>query len=158
MTASTADWKRLADLLERDSTITRQLIKLLEKERSALEARDYDQLQRIVAEKQPLLAELESRGYQRRTAIEHAGFGGEAELLARARREAPEVADDWLALGEMWQRSQELNQINEQIMQRTKLVVGRLLDVLRGEPQQSAVYDQQGSTRGGGSGRPIGSA
>ena len=158
MTAPTADWKRLADLLARDSIITRELIELLERERSALEARDYDKLQHLVADKQPLLAELESRGNQRRGAIERAGFGSEAELLARARQEAPDVASEWLALGEMWQRCQELNQINEQIVQRTKLVVGRLLDVLRGEPQQSAVYDQQGSTRRGGGGRPLGSA
>lgn len=151
-------WARLAAQLAGDSAITANLIQLLESERQCLAERDYQRFQQLLEHKRGLLTALENGQRQRQAWLRHSGFATERAALEEAAATAPEVAAQWRELAGSWQRCQELNQGNEQIAQRTRVVVGRVLDTLRGSDGTAAVYDASGRARAGGSGQPIGDA
>ncbi len=127
----------------------------MEEERKALEKRDYDHFQQILTDKQPLLERLENHAHTRRELVQAAGFSDEPSTLSAADRQAPAVARVWRQLGEQWQTCQELNAVNERIAQRTRLVVGQILDLLRGTAGDTKLYDSKGGTRHAGGGHKI---
>lgn len=151
-------WAELEQQLVTDQQIGEQLSAVLAQERDALEQRDYATFEQQLADKQRLVAELEQRTHERRDWLRQHGCPDELHALTRAEHERPEIAARWRQLADHWRECQQANQINEQICQRTRLVVGRLLDIMRGEPQGGTTYDASGSARRLDSGRRLGDA
>jgi flagella synthesis protein FlgN len=158
MTISREFWLDLRTSFEKDFSINQQLLELLNREREALENRDYGTFQKIISDKLPLLKLLEQHSSSRQKQFKESGFNSEEEALMAAEQQAPEIAKLWRQLGEQWQQCQQLNQVNEKVAQRTKLVVGKLLDILRGENSQNKIYTPKGDTIGSATGRTITSA
>lgn len=158
MTVNPSDWQQLYTSFEQDLATTQQLHTRLEQERKALESRDYDQFQKIIGEKQTLLALLESHVKRRQQWLTKAGFSDDRQALEAARQQAPNVANLWLKLEQQWQQCQQLNEVNERIAKRTKIVVGQILDVLRGKANQPHLYTEKGNTQISGEGRTISNA
>jgi flagellar biosynthesis/type III secretory pathway chaperone len=151
-------WADLQLSLQQDSSVTTALKELLEHERSALENREYQAFKERLAEKQQLLLQLDNNSKQRQKLLKQLGFGNEEETLQAALQQAPAVAQSWQALTQHWQECQELNEINDRISQRTRLVVGQMLDLLRGQNGDNRTYTAKGGTKNHSSGRPITSA
>jgi flagella synthesis protein FlgN len=151
-------WVELSAIFEQDIPTTSQLLDLLQQERSALETRNYDQFQHIIAQKQELVAQLESHSNNRQQLLLEAGFTDEPKTLSAADSQAPAVAKAWRQLGEQWRHCQELNEINERIAKRTRLVVGQVLDLLRGQNNSAKLYTSTGDAKNTSSGRTITSA
>lgn len=151
-------WAELAAHFDRDIPTTSQLLDLLQQERTALETRNYEQFQHIISLKQELVAQLESQSNSRQQLLQDAGFNNEPSTLSAADEQAPAVAKAWRQLGEKWQRCQELNEINERIAKRTRLVVGQVLDLLRGQNNSAKLYNSSGDAKTTSSGRTITSA
>ncbi len=151
-------WAELDRLLAADEPLGEQLSAVLAQERDALQQRDYATFEQLLTTKQQLVAELEQRTQQRQAWLQQLGCPDERHALARAEQEQPEVAARWHRLAERWRECQQANQINEQICQRTRVVVGRLLDLLRGDTQGGGTYDASGSARRLDSSRRIGDA
>lgn len=151
-------WAELEQLLSIDEQLSEQFGAALKLERDALQQRDYTAFEQQLAEKQRLVAELEQQAQHRRQWLQQHGCPDELSALTRAEREYPELAARWQKLADHWQTCQQDNQINEQICQRTRAVVGRLLDILRGEPQGGTTYDASGSARRLDIGRRLGDA
>lgn len=151
-------WPQLAAQLAGDATTTAELIQLLESERQCLAERDYQRFQQLLENKRMLLAALENGQRQRLAWLQRSGFTNESAALQAATSAAPEVAAQWRELASAWQQCQDLNQGNEQIAQRTRLLVGRVLDMLRGSGGESTLYDASGRARASGPGQPIGDA
>ena len=154
----TTPWPELGTQLQHDQQTTQQLLQLLEDERIALESRNYDTLNALLAQKQPLLSQLEGNAKQRSLWLKHYGFKDERQLLKSAEQQAPDVADIWNALADDWELCQERNRVNDMVAKRTKLVADRLLDLLHGTTQKAATYGADGAYRSKGLGRSITSA
>ncbi len=151
-------WAELKTIFEQDIPATAQLLTLLQNERSTLETRNYDEFHKIIGQKQTLLALLENHAAIRQQLLQKAGFNDEASSLQAATQHAPIVAKAWRDLGEQWSRCQELNEINERIASRTRLVVSQILDLLRGQNTREKLYDGKGNTNNSSAGRSITSA
>jgi flagella synthesis protein FlgN len=151
-------WTQLEQTLLGDIPFTEQLLALLQQERSKLEQRQYDGYQQLISDKQLLLAQLEQHASERRQLLAAAGFEDEAAALVALDKQAPIIANAWRKLSEQWQQCQQLNEINERIAKRTRLVVGQILDILRGQNNQAKLYTKQGDARNSGGGRSITSA
>ena len=151
-------WTELRQIFEQDIPNTAELLDLLKRERSALEKRDYNDFQQIISSKHTLLQILESHAKSRQQLLLAAGFDDEPSTLAAAEKQAPWVAKAWRSLGEQWKACQELNEINERIARRTRLVVGQILELLRGTSGEAKVYDNKGGTKSTGGGHTITSA
>ena len=151
-------WAPLTRQLDEDHDVTLALMQLLTDERQILAARDYTRFQQLLNRKRQLLLELE-QGHQRRLQwLKSAGLASESVALETATRTAPEVAAQWRTLADLWQQCQELNRGNEQIAQRTRGVVGRMLDMLRSGNEGNALYDANGQASTPGQGQRLGDA
>ncbi|MEE8058878.1 MAG: flagellar protein FlgN, partial [Pseudomonadales bacterium] len=133
-------WTELQATFEHDIPVTAELLDLLQRERKILEERKYDDFQQIISNKQHLLAQLENHANTRQHLIQQAGFANESNLLSAAEEQAPAVASALRQLDEQWRRCQKLNEINERIAKRTKLVVGHILDLMRGKTGETRLY------------------
>lgn len=153
--AQAALWAELKATFEQDIPVTAELLEVLKKERQALESRDYDTFKQILADKQALLIPLETHAQVRQQLLREAGFEDEPSVLTAADVQAPVVARAWRQLKTQWKSCQELNEINERIAQRTRLVVGQMLDMLRGTTGDTKVYDNKGGTQSSGGGNVI---
>lgn len=151
-------WNGLNTTFEQDIPATAQLLDLLQNERKALENRDYKEFQELIGQKQKVLALLENHSTIRQQLLHNAGFTDEASTLKAAEQQAPNIAKSWKKLGKQWANCQELNEINERIAKRTRLVVDQILDMLRGQNKQEKLYDVKGYTHNTSSGRSITSA
>ncbi|WP_101760000.1 flagella synthesis protein FlgN [Oceanicoccus sp. KOV_DT_Chl] len=137
-------WSELEDTFKLDLPTTTQLLEVLQQERASLEQRDYDLFQKLIGQKQQLLKQLESHSQTRQKLLLEAGFIDESSTLDAAEEHAPLVAKAWRKLGEQWSQCQELNEVNERIAKRTRLVVGQILDLLRGNTHQPKLYTNKG--------------
>jgi flagellar biosynthesis/type III secretory pathway chaperone len=151
-------WPELEQELAHDERLSQQLADLLTEERASLQQRDYATFERLLTIKQQLIGELEQRQLARRNWLHQRGCPDERCAFLRAERESPALAERWRRLAEQWRNCQQANQVNEQICLRTRVVVGRLLDLLRGEPQGGTTYDASGSARRLDGGRRLGDA
>ena len=149
------DWSPLAQSLETDTAVTEQLRQLLAEERLQLEERRYEQFETLLGQKLELLTTLETNAKSRRDQLATLGIHSETEALALLIDQAPDLAERWQQLATCWQDCQQANQINEQICQRTRQVVTRVLDLLHGQPGQGNTYDNKGLSQRLQNGRPI---
>jgi flagellar biosynthesis/type III secretory pathway chaperone len=149
------DWPTLVASLREAERLSRELLDLLECERNALEQRDYAAFERLLADKTELVMALERNTRERSGWLQHNGFADERAALNHADTAAPALANAWRKLATLWEQCQQASLINEQISQRTRMVVGRMLDLLSGNAGQGSVYDSQGATRRAQSGRNI---
>ncbi|MDC3332607.1 flagellar protein FlgN [bacterium] len=150
-------WPQLQQSLQQDAPLTHKLIELFTNEKKALESRDYALFQQLSEQKQLLIGQLEQQAKQRQQLLAHASMS-EKTALEQARQQQPALAKQWLQLSEDWKKCQEMNEVNERVAQRTKLVVSKMLDMLRGQNNQQRLYTQQGSTAPSTGGRSITSA
>lgn len=148
-------WLKLENTFKQDLPATSQLLEILQQERSSLEERDYDTFEKLIGPKQHLLKQLESHAKTRQALIQQADFVDERSTLEAAKEQAPLVAQAWCELTEQWQQCQKLNEVNELIAKRTRLVVGQVLDLLRGSTNQPKLYTNKGDTHNRSTGRSI---
>ena len=158
MTSHQQLWHQLAQSFKQDIPTTQTLLELLKKEKEALETRDYETFKQGIQRKAELLNQLETNASQRQQHLTEAGIADQDKALALLDQQAPMVASSWRNLASLWQQCQELNEVNDRIAKRTKLVVGQLLDILRGQNGHSHLYDAKGDAKTGNSGREITSA
>ncbi len=151
-------WTEIEATFEHDIPATSKLLGLLQNEREALEQRNYDEFQKIIGQKQQMLTILEFHANTRQQLLAKAGYHDEQATLDAADVQAPAVAKAWRKLADEWQQCQTLNEINERIAKRTRLVVGQILDLLRGQNSQHKLYTNKGDATTTSTGRPITSA
>ncbi|MCP3907526.1 MAG: flagellar protein FlgN [Oceanicoccus sp.] len=151
-------WSEIEATFEHDIPATSKLLDLLQRERNALEQRNYDEFQKIIGQKQQMLTILEFHANTRQQLLATAGYHDEQAILEAADVQAPAIAKAWRQLGDQWQQCQKLNAINERIAKRTRLVVGQILDLLRGQNSRNKLYTKEGDATTTSTGRPITSA
>ncbi len=154
----TPDWSLFDYALQQDIEHSEHLLAALSDERKALEAREYGDIETIIAQKKHWVDQLEANAAQRRRWLTQQGLADDMSALNLVKRQAPAVAARWEAAATAWRECQTANQINEQICRRTRVVVERVLDILRGQNATSATYDAKGYSQRTQSGRTISNA
>ena len=157
-TPPTPDWSLFDRALQQDIVRSEKLLAVLLGERKALETRDYDDLENLIAQKKNWVELLEANAAQRRHWLSQQGLNDDFVALKAVKRQAPEVAAHWETAAAAWRECQTANHVNEQICRRTRLVVERVLDILRGQTAASATYDAKGYSQRGQGGRIISNA
>lgn len=155
---SAPDWHLFEFALRQDITHSQQLLQILHAERKALEERDYTELDNLISQKKMWLEKLEANAAQRRHWLQKYGFADDSSALETLRSTAPAVARCWEEAAAAWSECQNASQINDQICRRTRLVVERVLDILRGQTSNAATYDANGSSQRESGGRIISNA
>lgn len=152
------DWSPLLQSLQQADQLTHQLLELLAREHDHLVQRDYAAFEQLLAGKTKLLRDLQRNIEERHAWLQARGMVDDTVALARVEREAPDLARTWRQLADLWRECQHTSQVNDQVAQRTRTVVGHLLDVLSGNAGQGSTYDGKGSTQRVQSARTITSA
>lgn len=149
------DWSQLISSLREADALSQQLLAVLDLERKALEQRDYANFETLLGEKTRLLMALEANTRLRGNWLQQHGFADDRSALKHLEQQLPELAKRWRALAALWQQCQTASRINDQISQRTRMVVGKMLDILSGNAGQGSIYDDKGTTRRAQTGRTI---
>jgi flagellar biosynthesis/type III secretory pathway chaperone len=152
------DWSPLLDSLRSADRLSHQFLALLDQERESLEQRDYGTFEQLLGKKNQLLMLLQQNTVERQQWLHQCGLENDAIALEQAEVLAPELARQWHKLADLWRECQRSSQVNDQISQRTRAVVGRMLDVLSGNAGQGSTYDGKGGTQRMQTGRTITSA
>lgn len=137
-----------------------RLLELTETEFQALSQRDLPLLERVLAEKQPLLALLDQHGGQRKRSMtsldlpaDHQGL----QRLAARSAQGEQLLQSADRLSELLERCKALNARNGRLIRANQLMVGKLLGLLRGD-DHPALYDSRGATTGTSRQRPLSEA
>lgn len=152
------DWSLFDQALQQDISHSEHLLTVLLNERKALETREYGNLEQLITEKKSWVDRLETNAAQRRQWLSQHSLNDDFAALNAVRQQAPEVAAHWEAAAAAWRECQTANQVNEQICRRTRLVVERVLDILRGQTAPATTYDASGQSQRSQKGRTISSA
>lgn len=152
------DWSLFDHALQQDIAHSERLLDVLLNERKALETREYGDLENLIAQKKSWVEQLETNALQRQQWLSQHGLTDDFAALNAVKQQAPMVATRWEAAATAWHECQTANQVNEQICRRTRLVVERVLDILRGQSIASATYDAKGYSQRMQSGRTISNA
>lgn len=155
---ATIDWQLLYNLITEDKKTTDALLRALNNEREFLATRNYEALTTALTNKSLLIQELEKRSQKRQAFLTGTGFASEKELLTAAEQQQPVVANAWRELAGLWQSCQDQNQVNDQIVRRTRIVVQRVMDILHGQPDLGRTYNTKGESNKGYSSKAIASA
>lgn len=139
--------------LDRAIADMQQLAESLLDELRAIESRDLDGLQRVVDDKQRLIAHLEAETAQQKHWVESAGFsftpkGIEQFIQGFDRNDR--LGSRWSTLLDHTRRCDRLNRDNARSIERDRRRVAMTLRLLNGEDAGAATYDPRGRTATGG--------
>jgi flagella synthesis protein FlgN len=151
----------LLQLFEEDIAHADRLCELIDAEFDALQTRELERLQTVLAEKQPLLALLDQHARIRSDLLRQAQLSadrtGLEELAARS-PEGDRLLKSSHALNEGLDRCREKNLRNGRLINANQAAVGKLLGILRGGNDTPNLYDRRGATARGGYHRPLSEA
>ena len=136
----------LLHLFTSDIGTAEHLLELIDAEFQALGERDLTRLDKLLGDKQPLLAQLQQHGNERSQLLHAAGLSADREgLAALAARSA--LGAELLARSEelsaLLQRCQDANLRNGRLIRANKATVSNLLGILRGG-ETPGLYDSRG--------------
>lgn len=138
----------LLHLFTSDIGTAEQLLELIDAEFLALGQRDLPSLDKLLGDKQPLLAQLQQHGNERSQLLHAAGLSADREgLAALAARSA--LGAELLARSEelsaLLQRCQDANLRNGRLIRANKATVSKMLGILHGG-ETPGLYDSRGGT------------
>lgn len=138
----------LLHLFTSDIGTAEQLLELIDAEFQALGQRDLPSLDKLLGDKQPLLAQLQQHGNERSQLLHAAGLSADREgLAALAARSS--LGAELLARSEelsaLLQRCQDANLRNGRLIRANKATVSKMLGILHGG-ETPGLYDSRGGT------------
>lgn len=134
-----------------------RLLALIDAEYQALQARDLATLEKLLADKLPLLSLLDQHGQQRSQALLARQLTADAEglrQLAATQADGEELLKASERLAELIGQCQQANIRNGRLIKANQSSTTSLLNILRGTHGQS-LYDRYGSAARIGTQRPI---
>lgn len=150
----------LLELFNDDIGNAEQLLELIEHEFHALGERDLPCLQRILADKQPLLARLDEHAGRRSQLLASLQLSADStglQALAARSSQGDELLACSAALSALLERCQAGNLRNGRLIRSSQASTRSLLGILRGSETPS-LYDSSGSTARIGQQRPLSQA
>lgn len=137
----------LIQQLNEDLEYAERVLDLADREFEALSARDLKQLESLLGEKQPLLAQLAQHAAQRARLLQGLGLSVDREGLQRLAKASPD-GEQLLAvsdcLGERFEECKRRNERNGRLIRANQQAVGGMLSALRGTHDAPSLYDSRG--------------
>lgn len=150
----------LLELFNEDIGHAEQLLELIESEFQALSENDLPRLQQLLADKQPLLANLDQHGKMRtrilldqQVSADRAGL----QLIAERSDQGDALMASSDRLGTLLESCQNANLRNGRVIRSSQKSAEKMLAILRGNETPS-LYDSSGGTAKIGSNRPLSQA
>jgi len=152
-------------LLQADLENTSALLALMDQERSYLETRNLEAMNKLIMEKAQVLARIEKNDDLRRDLLKHANFPNSKQgidnfILSLTGPGAASCSKDFEQLQVALRKCQEINTVNGIITNRSRKRTQQSMDIIRGITGQETVYTKQGSKDkdSNSKGRPISEA
>ncbi|MFT6255002.1 MAG: flagellar biosynthesis/type III secretory pathway chaperone [Granulosicoccus sp.] len=134
-------------MVEKDKSVSQQLISLLEHEQTVLKQKDYNSLDAILSKKTPLLDQLKHHANIRRqwlvSLYKVADESQWGEFVASFQR--PEISEKWQEVNSNISHCKHLNETNGLLVSRGKKTYEQLIYLLKGGNMQSDVYTAKGN-------------
>ncbi len=145
--------RELADLLSQEEICLARLAASLEKELSALESRDLEELEQAVMNKREALQQTGELHHRRAKLLQQFGFSNnDAGVYSCIARCSPNLSRE---LTTLWQnlhiwtaRCRDLNMVSGRILESNIRCIQQALTILRSGSQPLELYGPQGTTRG----------
>lgn len=138
----------LLSLLDADIETCTHLADLLEQEFVALNERHLEELQQLLAKKQPLLESLSQNASKRSQILVRQSHSADAAgfaALANASSLSSQLLDSHNRLQSLMEQCQAANLRNGRLIRTNQVTVGKALDIIRNNDGPS-LYDSSGST------------
>lgn len=141
--------QQLRSTLQAELQYTQQLAQLIESERQALTQADSEALATYIAQKQPIILQLEQLSRQRDRLLNVAGFptgksGIEAFIANQQEDEAVALHELVITLRKTARLCRDQNQINGGIVNVNRQYLLRALTILQGRDPESSAYGPGG--------------
>jgi flagella synthesis protein FlgN len=134
-------------MITQDLATSRQLLALLEQEKSSTQSRDYVAMAQLLKDKTPLLEQLKQNAAVRSKWLASLNRAANEEnwsaLLATLSNS--ELQTQWHEVKNTIEHCQKINNINGKLINRGVTSHSRLLQIMRGNNQQTDLYDAKGS-------------
>ena len=159
---SLPDAATLVHLIKQEESNVQQLEQLLLLEKTALQERQFQNLQQHLQQKRQLLATLEKNASHRQQVLQQMKFPATANGWRQLLRDADtsgHAMQRWEQLEILLRRCHGLNAVNEKLTHRTHMAASQIMDILRGANNQPKLYTDTGARqRFEGSQRTLGKA
>jgi len=153
--------KNLIKLLDKTTTLTLELLGVLNEEREALSEQDIAILETVIEKKLGIAQALQAIDRQRDNALAKLGAAPGAAGTAALVASQPDATlqHSWQALCEAGRRCKEENLLVGTMITKNKLITDQALQVLRrGSIETTQTYSANGITTGQSLGEPLGKA
>ena len=139
----------LAELLRAELARAGRLREVLALERDALGRRDFPAIEQAAAEKERLIAALESLAERQTALLRAAGFpGGNTSLRENLQKTGmADLLPLWDELQDLLRRCRQQNLVNGGVIEMSRRLAREVLATLRGTVPGSEVYDRCGERR-----------
>ena len=141
--------KRFCELIDEGSQTLVTLCRLSEDEKHAIAQLDASALQSCVNQKQEQLEQLAENTLLRNEILIELGFSADEQglnklLTGLTPAISKQVSSRWSALTKQLKLAAELNQRNEQIVNRSQKNLSRLVSILQGQSAKTTIYNEAG--------------
>ncbi|MCU0936332.1 MAG: flagellar protein FlgN [Gammaproteobacteria bacterium] len=152
--------KGLADLIEAERARAERMLEVLGLEREALARRDFPAIEQAAAEKERLIAALESLAERQTAALRSAGVTVTGGRLGEALERAglPDLVPLWDDLQDLLGQCRQQNLVNGGVIEMSRRFAREVLATLRGTAPGSDLYGRCGERRHTDGGEPLATA
>lgn len=150
----------LLELFNDDIGTAERLLELIDNEFQALSERDLPRLQALLADKQPLLTQLDQHGRTRSQLLRSLQLSADRvglQALAAQSSQGELLLERGDQLNNLLERCQSANLRNGRLIRSSQASAHSMLNILRGNDTPS-LYDSRGSTARIGQQRPLSQA
>lgn len=150
----------LLQMITDDMAPTRQLLDLLQAESLVLHGRDMTEMEKVLAQKQALVIQLEQRGRKRSQVLASLGLPANRSGLAELASQS-DIGEQLLQAGDelsgLIADCQAINEQNGKLIELQQMTTAHQLRILNGGDTPT-LYDSRGSTAGRARPRPLSQA
>lgn len=141
-----AHQRAIATLLQQDLQACNALEELLTQEGNALAQKDYSKQSQLIELKSQKLADLDSNSQKRQRFLISLKLPATQESWEGLLKQLdnPEIDKLWQQLQDKFNQCQRLNEINGKVISRSRQVMSRLLNIMRGQVATPDLYNQAG--------------
>ena len=141
---------RLAKSISNDINACQNLLALLEQEREHLKKREIESLDTIIEAKSKLLNQLHQSAFTRtqwtnqyQSEAQNGNASAEQSFSQYANENG--LTEQWQKLQDLFKACQNANEVNGKVMMRSQSTHERLLNILRGQDNNSPLYNGKGT-------------
>jgi flagella synthesis protein FlgN len=160
MDANMESPSNIKHIISRDLGDYAELLELLDREKQLLIARDFDAFAAVLERKHTLLTQLDQYTKQRLALLRALGLTENEAGMQTLMAQQPEFGrdqlhEDWNTLKNLVQQCSRQNEVNAKIAHRAQATSRQILNILKGAPSASGLYDKRGTKAGKDSGLTI---